>query len=66
MWQYIYEENIPVVDLYFAKERPMYVRGDSLLPIEQSFVARPGEQAQMVKSRLRLAGVQPMHRRDSF
>jgi sulfate adenylyltransferase subunit 2 len=53
VWQYIYEENIPVVDLYFAKERPMYVRGDALLPIEQAFVARPGEKPQMVKSRLR-------------
>ncbi|HEY9139223.1 MAG TPA: sulfate adenylyltransferase subunit CysD, partial [Terriglobus sp.] len=39
VWQYIHEENIPVVDLYFAKERPMYVRGDALLPIEQDFVA---------------------------
>jgi sulfate adenylyltransferase subunit 2 len=41
VWQYIHEEKIPVVDLYFAKERPMYVRGDALLPIEQDFVARP-------------------------
>jgi sulfate adenylyltransferase subunit 2 len=59
VWQYIHEENIPVVDLYFAKERPMYVRGESLLPIEQAFVARPGEQAQMVKSRLRSLGCSP-------
>jgi sulfate adenylyltransferase subunit 2 len=59
VWQYIHEENIPVVDLYFAKERPMYVRGDALLPIEQSFVARKGEQPQMVKSRLRSLGCSP-------
>jgi sulfate adenylyltransferase subunit 2 len=59
VWQYIHEENIPVVDLYFAKERPMYVRGDSLLPIEQSFVARLGEQPQWVKSRLRSLGCSP-------
>jgi sulfate adenylyltransferase subunit 2 len=59
VWQYIHEEKIPVVDLYFAKERPMYVRGDALLPIEQSFVARPGEQPQMVKSRLRSLGCSP-------
>ncbi len=31
VWQYIHAENIPIVDLYFAKERPMYVRGDMLL-----------------------------------
>jgi sulfate adenylyltransferase subunit 2 len=59
VWQYIHEEKIPVVDLYFAKERPMYVRGDALLPIEQDFVARPGERSQMVKSRLRSLGCSP-------
>ena len=59
VWQYIHEEKIPVVDLYFAKERPMYVRGDALLPIEQDFVARPGEKPQMVKSRLRSLGCSP-------
>jgi sulfate adenylyltransferase subunit 2 len=64
VWQYIHEENIPVVDLYFAKERPMYVRSigagqEALLPIEQAFVARPGEEPQMVKSRLRSLGCSP-------
>jgi sulfate adenylyltransferase subunit 2 len=59
VWQYIHEEKIPVVDLYFAKERPMYVRGDALLPIEQAFVARRGEEPQMVKSRLRSLGCSP-------
>jgi sulfate adenylyltransferase subunit 2 len=64
VWQYIHQENIPVVDLYFAKERPMYVRPtasgqDALLPIEQDFVARIGERPQMVKSRLRSLGCSP-------
>jgi sulfate adenylyltransferase subunit 2 len=59
VWQYILQEDIPIVDLYFAKERPMYVRGDALLPIEQSFVARAGEQPQMVQSRLRSLGCSP-------
>ncbi len=59
VWQYIHEEKIPVVDLYFAKERPMYVRGETLLPIEQDFVARLGEKPQMVKSRLRSLGCSP-------
>jgi sulfate adenylyltransferase subunit 2 len=59
VWQYIHEEKIPVVDLYFAKERPMYVRGDALLPIEQDFVAWPGEKPQMVKCRLRSLGCSP-------
>jgi sulfate adenylyltransferase subunit 2 len=63
VWQYIHEEKIPVVDLYFAKERPMYVRptsaGEVLLPIEQDFVAWPGEKPQMVKCRLRSLGCSP-------
>jgi sulfate adenylyltransferase subunit 2 len=59
VWQYIYRESIPIVDLYYAKERPMYVRGDSLLPIEQDFVAWPGEKPQMVRSRLRSLGCSP-------
>ncbi|MFZ1940827.1 MAG: sulfate adenylyltransferase subunit CysD [Terracidiphilus sp.] len=59
VWQYIHQEKIPVVDLYFAKERPMYLRGDALLPVEQDFVARPGERSQMVKCRLRSLGCSP-------
>jgi sulfate adenylyltransferase subunit 2 len=64
VWQYIHEERIPVVDLYFAKERPMYVRPmgadkEALLPIEQDFVALPGERPQLVKSRLRSLGCSP-------
>jgi sulfate adenylyltransferase subunit 2 len=59
VWQYIHEENIPVVNLYFARERPMYVRGDALLPVERDFVARPGEWPQMVRSRLRSLGCSP-------
>ena len=59
VWQYIHQEDIPIVDLYFARERPMYVRGETLLPIEQSFVARLGEQPQMVRSRLRSLGCSP-------
>ena len=59
VWQYIYQEDIPIVDLYYAKERPMYVRGETLLPIEQDFVARLGEKPQMVKSRLRSLGCSP-------
>ena len=59
VWQYILEENIPIVDLYFARDRPMYLRGDALLPIEQNFVARTGERPTMVRSRLRSLGCSP-------
>lgn len=60
VWQYIHAENIPVVPLYFAKLRPMLVRGDSLLPIEQPFVPRlPGEEPKLVKCRMRSLGCSP-------
>src|SRR6202046_4122326 len=59
IWHYIYLENIPIVPLYYAKEREMSVRGDSLIPVEQTFVKTlPGE-VQMVKSRLRSLGCSP-------
>ena len=60
VWQYIHAENIPVVPLYFAKPRPVLVRGESLLPIEQRFIPRlPGEEPQMVTCRMRSLGCSP-------
>lgn len=59
IWHYIHLENIPIVPLYFAKERRMVVRGNSLLSPEQSFVkAGPGEE-QMVRCRMRSLGCSP-------
>jgi sulfate adenylyltransferase subunit 2 len=59
IWHYIHLENIPVVPLYFAKERRMLVRADSLIPVEQPFVTGlPGED-QWVKCRLRSLGCSP-------
>ena len=56
VWQYIHLENIPVVPLYFAKERPMLVRGDALLPLEHNPPLLPGEKPRMVRSRMRSLG----------
>ncbi len=59
VWHYIHLEQIPVVPLYFAKERRMLVRGDQLIPIEQPFVrGLPGEE-QWVRCRLRSLGCSP-------
>jgi sulfate adenylyltransferase subunit 2 len=59
IWHYIHLENIPIVPLYFALERRMLVRGDSLIPIEQSFVqGLPGEE-RLVRCRLRSLGCSP-------
>ncbi len=60
VWQYIHAENIPIVPLYFAKEREMLVRGESLISVEQSFIPRlPGEKTQWVKCRMRSLGCSP-------
>jgi sulfate adenylyltransferase subunit 2 len=59
VWQYIGRENIPIVPLYYAKLRPMVVRGSSLIPVEQDFSLLPGEKAQMVMCRMRSLGCSP-------
>jgi sulfate adenylyltransferase subunit 2 len=59
VWQYIHLENIPIVPLYYAKERPMVVRGESLLPLENDPPLMPGEKPQMVMSRMRSLGCTP-------
>jgi len=56
VWQYIHVENIPIVPLYFAKERPVIVRGDSLLPMEHNPPLLPGERPEMVMCRMRSLG----------
>ena len=59
VWQYIEEENIPIVPLYFAKERSMIVRNGSLLPVEQDIPLLSGERPQQVLCRMRSLGCSP-------
>jgi len=60
IWQYIHLERIPIVPLYFAKLRPVLVRGDSLLSVEQPFVPRlRGESPELVMCRMRSLGCSP-------
>jgi sulfate adenylyltransferase subunit 2 len=59
VWQYIGREDIPIVPLYYAKLRPMVVRGSSLIPVEQDFSLLPGEKPKMVMCRMRSLGCSP-------
>ncbi len=60
VWSYIHVEKIPVVPLYFAKEREVVVRGESLISLEQSFVPLlPGERPQRIMCRMRSLGCSP-------
>jgi len=56
VWRYIEREQIPVVPLYFAKEREMLVRGETLIPIEHKPPLRAGESTQRVLCRMRTLG----------
>jgi sulfate adenylyltransferase subunit 2 len=57
VWQYIHLESIPIVPLYFAKERRMLVRGNSLTLPEQDFV--PPGPMETVRCRMRSLGCSP-------
>lgn len=56
VWEYIQRENIPVVPLYFAKEREMLVRGDLLIPLDRPIDLLPGEKPQAIICRMRSLG----------
>jgi sulfate adenylyltransferase subunit 2 len=59
VWLYIYREKIPVVPMYFAREREMVVREHQLIPLEGPTRLWPGEQPQQVMCRFRTLGCSP-------
>jgi len=59
IWKYINLEQIPIVPLYFAKEREMVVRRSSLIPVEANVPLLPGEKPEMVMCRMRSLGCSP-------
>src|ERR1035441_9391353 len=59
VWEYIQLENIPVVPLYFARQRRMVQRGETLLPVEHDIPLLPGEAPQLVMCRMRSLGCTP-------
>jgi sulfate adenylyltransferase subunit 2 len=61
VWQYIYAENIPIVPLYFAKERPVVVRDGQLIMVDDDRMPLlPGETPQMRRVRFRTLGCYPL------
>ena len=60
IWHYIESESIPIVPLYFARERDVLVRGSTLTVVEQSFVPLgPDERLERVRCRMRSLGCSP-------
>lgn len=61
VWQYIHLENIPIVPLYFAKERPVVERNKTLILVDDDrFTPREGEKVQMRRVRFRTLGCYPL------
>jgi sulfate adenylyltransferase subunit 2 len=59
IWLYLYRENVPIVPLYFAKERPVIVREGRLVPRELEIPLNKGEEPQLVCCRFRTLGCSP-------
>ena len=61
MWQYIYAEDIPIVPLYYAAERPVVMRDGTLIMVDDSRMPlEPGEKAALKKVRFRTLGCYPL------
>ena len=61
VWEYVKYENIPVVPLYFAKERPVVERSGTLIMVDDDRLPlNPGEVPQMKKVRFRTLGCYPL------
>jgi len=61
VWAYIRAEAIPVVPLYFARERPVVRRGDNLIMVDDDRLPlEPGEVPQMMRVRFRTLGCYPL------
>ncbi len=61
VWDYIRAEAIPVVPLYFAKERPVVSRGGALIMVDDDRLPLdPGETPRLERVRFRTLGCYPL------
>lgn len=63
IWQYIMRENIEIVPLYFAKERPVVYREGNIIMVDDDRMRErllPDEKAEMKKVRFRTLGCYPL------
>jgi sulfate adenylyltransferase subunit 2 len=61
VWEYVQAEDIPVVPLYFAKERPVVERSGTLIMVDDDRLPLlPGETPQKRKVRFRTLGCYPL------
>ena len=61
VWQYIYQQDIEIVPLYLARERPVVERDGALLMVDdERMPLAPGERPVMRKVRFRTLGCYPL------
>ncbi len=61
IWQYIHLEGIPIVPLYFAKERPVVRRDGTLIMVDdERMPIEPGENIEQRMVRFRTLGCYPL------
>ena len=61
IWQYIRRENIDIVSLYFAEERPVVYREGNIIMVDDDRMRLlPGEKPEMKKVRFRTLGCYPL------
>lgn len=61
VWHYIRRERIPVVPLYFAKQRPVVERDGALIMVDdERFTLRDGEKIEQRMVRFRTLGCYPL------
>src|ERR1700756_4524781 len=60
-WQYIHLQNIPIVPLYFARERPVVERDGTVIMVDDDRMPLlPGEKPMLKKVRFRTLGCYPL------
>ncbi|MEO6185412.1 MAG: sulfate adenylyltransferase subunit CysD [Steroidobacteraceae bacterium] len=61
IWQYIYQQQIPIVPLYFAAKRPVVERDGALIMVDDGRMPMlPGEKPEMRSVRFRTLGCYPL------
>ncbi len=61
VWQYIYQEKIPIVPLYFAKTRPIINRDNMLIMVDdERLKVKQNEKIEQIKVRFRTLGCYPL------
>ena len=61
VWQYLLKEKISIVPLYFAKERPVVYRNETLIMVDDERIPlETGEEPQLKSVRFRTLGCYPL------